>query len=306
MDSLDLSKIKGNFHITRNNTYIVFYGPRLWISTVDKKFVACRKDISSIWKVAFLPGNKLLVDSDSTGYHLIDLRDGTTVCSFGQNNFETKASKFAVSSDGTWAYDYYDWRMYTHVVRMHLINHTITEYTVAAPNAPVSDIICDDSDVPCLLWAQYTNIGGKQFSENGVLLQYQDGICPPGNTIYWKQKWRFEEKRIAMRFFDSAHMVINSDLSVYNTVSGESYHLVEDTSAYGIPDTRFYSCEFDYSRQYVFLVYSNCTCVVSLHDNTIVMRYPGQYSGGCIVGDELLFPSKEGIQSITLPTLRCT
>lgn len=301
MDYLDLSKIKGSYQITRSNSYIVFYGPRLWISTVSMQYVAYRKDITNIWKVAFLPDDKLLVDSDRSGYQLIDLRDGSTICSFRQNHYETKSRKFAVSSDGNWVYDYYDWRMRIHVVKIHLTDFTATVYTVADSSASTHDIICDENDVPCLLQAQYTNIASKQFSENGVLLQYQDGITPPGNTFYWKQKWRFTEKRIAMRFFDSADTVINNDLSVYNTTSGESYTLVDNASAYGIPDTQFYSCELEYSRKYVFLVYSNCTYVISLQSNTVILRCPGQYSCGCIIGNELLFPSKEGIQRIPLP-----
>lgn len=299
MNYLDFFDVKGDYTIIHNDAYIIFFGPQLWVYTIDKQYVVHRKDIANVYKAVFLPGDKVLVDAGKKGYMIISLIDGVTLHSFPQKVYETKAKKFVVSSDGTWVYDYYDWKERIYFVKINLKECTLEEYVVGHGLQATKDISCDENGIPCLLQTQYTNISGTQFSENGILIQYQDDISP-GNTFYWKQKWSFEGKRISMLFFGSVENVITNDLYVYNMKSGEIYFLLENEHNVQVPNTPIFFCSFDYSGKYVFLVYDCFSYVVDIKKRKIIFYHAGRYSLGCIAKNEYLVSSEEGIQCIPL------
>lgn len=297
-----LEQIKGNYWISRNAEYVVLVGKMLWIFKVNGDFVACRKDIPNAFKVAFLPGDRVLTGSGKSGYHLLSLRDGSDLWSMKPHKYETCARRFALSPDGAWAYDFYYWKGDLCFVKIDL-DHGETEGYIVSPGlCRTTDILCDEDGIPCLLQANYSIISGKQVSENGILYQYQD-VLKKGSAYYWKYKWQFNGERIAKRYLGNTDTVITNDLYVYHIKTGDGYYLLENDMDTPMPALKPHDCCIDESGRYIILEYSTVNIVVDWNARKVVSYYAGDFTKGCLVGDEFWVSTKNGIVRKPFPLM---
>ena len=302
MKTPKIEQVKGDYWIFRNAKYVVLVGKKLLIFQVDGTFVVCREDIPNAFKVAFLPGDRLLTGGGKGAYHMLSLTDGTELWSITQQKRESSAEKFALSLDGVWAYDYYSWKDGLHFVRINLDRGEAEEYAVCPGLRSTTDIMCDKDGIPCLLQEHYANIAGEQISENGILYQYQDSF-KPGSSFYWKCKWQFNGKRIARQFLGDTECVITNDLYVYNPKTGVGYYLLENDSAIHLPELEPVNCCIDYSGQYIVLMYNTVNIVVDWNARKAVACYVADYTKGCIVGNQFWVSSKNGILQKPFPSM---
>ena len=229
MNYKELDKVKGSHWIFRNSDYVVFVGKKLWIFKKDGTLIACRKDIPHAYKVAFLPGERLLTGGGNKAeYRLLSLVDGTDIWSFPPiKKKEVCAYRFAISPDYKQAFDYYSWMDGYHLVKLDIQTGEMDICLLQEDLRATKDIMCDENGVPCLLQTHYEEIGGQRVSQNGVRYHYLDDI-DVGNAYYWKYKWQHKGITIADTFLESTELILTKDLYVYEPKSGKTYFLLEN------------------------------------------------------------------------------
>lgn len=302
MQKKDFNNIKNIYGIFRNEKYVVMLGRNLWIFQVNGTYVACRKDIVNPYKIAFLPGDRLLVNGGNKQYNILSLTDGSEIWNVSQVKREGAADRFALSPDGMYAYDYYEWKDDLHFVRIDLKELCGSEYIVSPGLRATGDIICDNEGTPCLLQRHYSVVSGSQISENGILLQYQENF-ELGSSYYWKYKWTFPSKQISHCFLDDADTIITNDLHVYRPSTGESYYLLENTPLWQPPENKHVFCRLDYSKKYIVVQFCNANAVIDYAKRELVACYASGYRIGCIVEDEFWIGSENGVQRKPFPMI---
>ena len=297
-----LEQVKGNYWISRNDEYVVLIGKELWIFKVDGDFVACRKDIPNAFKVAFLSGDRALTGSGKSGYHLLSLKDGSDLWSMKPHKYETCADSFALSPDGVWAYDYYSWKDHLYFVKINLVHGEVEKYIVSPGLRCTKDILCDDDGIPCLLQSHYSIISGEQVSDNGILYQYQD-VLKKGSAYYWKYKWQFGGKQIVEQYLGNTDTVITNDLFVFTPQVGKGYYLLENEVLPQLPKWEPVNIRLDHSGQFVVLMYPTVNIIVDREARRVVARYAGDFTKGCLVGNEFWISTKNGIVRKSFPLM---
>lgn len=293
MSKSDIEKIKGNYTIMRSNHYVVAHGKKLYVFTLTGEMLFCRNDIRNVLKVAFLQEQALLVDSGKS-YSLISLNDGSETWKITQSKREFNSPHFALSPCGTFAYNFYLNKGDYYLEKIDLINARIEEYPLDNELRTANDIQCESSGEPALLRSHYSEIAGRRVSENGIVYPLHEPFGN-GSSYYWKNKWQFQGSQISYAFWRGTESVITNDLHIFQQATGEMQNLLENESRWSPPALAPSSFSIDYSGRFLVLRYSRSNVVIDLTSRCVIAQYAGQYTSGCIIGDEFWISSDSGI-----------
>ena len=192
MDLSVLNKVKGDYVISVFGDYIVFYGQDIRIFHISGAFVARRKDLRNVCKVAALSENRLIIDCASQGaYIILSLLDGSEICRIKFPEMHYAKDHFTVSPDGTAVYDIICLMETFYLLKIDLESKKSTTIKLHKELRGIDDVICDKDGVPCLLASHYETVAGKYISINGVRCVYLDSPNP-ADTCDWKAKWHHD------------------------------------------------------------------------------------------------------------------
>lgn len=209
----DIDRLRGRCDIFFNGHYVVVQGKTLRIFHTDGSCIAWRKDLLYSGRTTFLSGDRMLISSKSV-VHMVDLQSGEDLWTVPLPKTETDLYHFALTPDESCAYTYDHWDGRLLMIRLDLNEREVDSYGVFYDSGATWDIICDEEGIPCVLKSEYENIGGKEFSLNGIRIQDYD-ILYRGSSSYWKSKWQFDMNRVAKYFLGSIDRIVTSDLHIY-------------------------------------------------------------------------------------------
>ena len=285
MKKTDLEKIKGDFHIYSNGEYVVLLGAKLYIFKTDGSLVVCRNDLRHAGRITFLSGNRMLLCSSKTAFHMISLCDGCDIWTAPYTKIELNVAPMAVSYDERFAYTYDEWKGTHFISRIDLQMHEVVIHDMYMDAGSTMDIFCNDAGAPCLLKTRSETIGGKRFQQNGVRIHDFYDVSP-GNTTTWETKWSFEDNRHALCFLGNTDTIVTTDLHIYKPSTGASYNLFESDTLFQCPDHPSSDCWLDTSGHYLCLKYRTANVIIDIHARKAVAQYAADCTRGCLVGNE--------------------
>ena len=301
MGKSDVEKLKGNFTIISSDRYVVAYGKKLCVYTLTGSLVFSRSDIRNIFKATFLKGDALLVDAGRC-YFLISLVDGSDIWRIPQSKREFNSAHFAISPCGIIAYDFYLLNGSYYLQKIDLNNAQIEEYPMDNELRTAKDIQCESDGEPAILRSHYSEISGRRVSENGIVYPIREPFGN-GSSYYWKNKWQFEGSRIVYGFWKSTESVITNDLNIFHHATGGIQNLLKNESQWSPTELAPLSLNTDRSGRFLVLNYSRYNVVIDINMQCVVAQYVGQYTQGCIIGDEFWISSDSGILRKSFPLM---
>jgi len=286
MMKTDLEKIKGNFYtIHYSGEYVVFPGTKLYIFKTDGSLVACRNDLRYAGRISFLSGNRMLLCSSKSTFHMINLCDGSDFWTTPYTKNEFNLSDLVVSHDESFAYTYDQWKCSNFISQLDLQTHEVRIHDMYMDAGGTRGIICNEAGTPCLLKSLNETIGGKHFHQSGVRIHDFDDIAP-GNTTTWETKWSFEGSRNSLRFLDSTDTIVTTDLHIYRPSTGAVLNLLENESSWHPLEQSPFDCWLDISKRYLCLQYQTANTIIDIHARKVVAQYATDHNKGCLIGNE--------------------
>lgn len=304
MDFREINKVKGDYIISAFGDYIVFYGQDIRIFHTSGAFIARRKDLRNIYKVAALSENRLIIDCVSQGaYIILSLLDGSEICRIKYPKMDYTKDHFAVSPDGAAVYDIYCLEENFYLFAIDLATKESKSIYLQRGLRAISDIICDEQGIPCLLEQHFEMVAGRHISINGVRYVYQDDLNP-GSAFDWKEKWCHDFPDIAKFFWGDSETVLTGKLFRYQIITKEKRPLCaegEDLKQFcPYPINDFVMCQ---DGRYVILVYENMDVIFDTVTWKIVARYAKNFYHGCLIDNEYWLCTAEGVQRKPFPCL---
>lgn len=298
-----LDDTKGVYWIYRNKSHVVLVGKKLWILKPDGTIVACRKDVSNVYKVAFLSGDRILTGGGKGAtYRLISLVDGKELWSIPHIKWTCSSDRFAISPDERFAFDFYWWNDKDYLVKIDIQKGCMESYVLKKGLRCTKDIICDDDGALYLLQVHYDETEEGRISQNGIRCEYVNDQANKG-AYDWKYRWQHEGPTISETFLDSPDLILTEDLYVYSPKTKEKFFLLENDPDWTKPGLGMPTCWFDESKQYLSIMYDNVNVVVDWYERRMVARYAGKTRKGCIINDEYWISSEEGIRRVPFPLI---
>lgn len=304
MEYREISKVKGDYSILVFGEYIVFFGKDIRIFHISGAFIARKKALRHVRKVAALSENRMIVDCGSQGaYIVLSLLDGSEICQIKQPKLDYTSRHFAVSPDCSVVYDYYHLKEYCYLFSMDLTTNETNSIYLDRGLRAISDIICDEDGVPCMLEHHFETVAGKHISINGVRYVYQDALNP-GDAYDWKEKWCFDFPDISRLFWADAETVLTEKLSLYQMISKEKHPLctegedLKQFSSYPISD--LVMCQ---DGRHVIFVYKNMDVIFDTVAWKFVARYAKNFYHGYLINNEYWLCTAEGVQRKPFPCL---
>ena len=285
MKKNDLEKVKGSFYIYSNGEYVVLTGTKLYIFKTDGSLVACRNDLRYAGRITFLSGNRMLLCSSKAVFHMIKLCDGSDIWTTPYTKNEFNVADIAVSHDESFAYTYDQWKGTHFISRLDLHTHNVDIYEMYMDSGASGGILCNEAGIPCLLKTLKETIGGKTVHQNGVRLHDFYDVSP-GNTTSWETKWSFDGNRSSLSFLDCIDTIVTTDLHIYRPSTGTFLDLLENEISWQRPAILPSDCWLDFSKRYLCIKYRTTNVIIDIHARKVVGQYAGDYTRGCLIGNE--------------------
>lgn len=298
----DIDKIKGKFSVYSNGEYVVLPGTKLYIFKIDGSLVVCRKDLRYAGRITFLSSNRLLLCDARTGFHMIDLCDGSDFWVAPYTKFELNAAQLAVSPDEAFAYTYDEWKGRSFISRLNLQTQEVDVHDLYMDRGATMGILCDEEGVPCMLKSLGETIGGKLYKQGGVRM-HDYYYLAPGNTTTWKTKWAFQGNRSVFRFLDSTDRMVMCDFCVYEPSTETLTNLLENETSWQLPEKNAVDCWLDRTKSYLCVMYDTANVVIDLHARKVVAQYATDFTCGCLIGDEYWICADDRIHRKPFPAL---
>ena len=280
----EIDKIRGNISVYSNGEYVVLPGTKLYILKTDGSLVACRNDLRNARRITFLSGNKMLLCSSKTVFHMIDLRDGNDLWTAPYTKNELNVADLAVSQDEAFVYTFDQWKGIHFISQLNLQTHEVDIHDMDMDLGATKCIVCDEEGIPCLLKTLSETIGGKHVNQNGIRIHDFNGI-DPGGTTTWKAKWSFHD-RTAIFFLGSTDQILTNDLCIYEPATGSLTPLLKPEDCSQLPNQTICSCWLDFTKRYVCLMYQRGNVIIDTLTCSIAAQYAADYAQGCLIGNE--------------------
>lgn len=298
MHSVHMSNIMGSYRIYRNQEYIVLLGEKLWIFHIDGSCVACRDGFYNATKLVFLSGGRILIcGGKNTMYRLISLRDGNDIWQIKENKKVTVTSnRFAVAPDESYALDYYLWKDTNYLVRIDLLSGVASNHHLHEGFRALVDIVFDSKGSVYLLQTQYDDLGEERVSRNEIR------VLDNKYSSRQKLEFSFQAPSIAAFFWDHEKIITN-DLNVYNLRTGNCDFKLSGNLNYQVYGFGPNDIWFDYSGQYLCVMFDHANIVVDCNTGCTVGLYAGEFAHGCLINGEYWISSNAGIRILPFPCI---
>lgn len=293
----EIEKISGRYTISTRDEYVVLSGKNLVLCNVAGEIITYRPDLRNIHKVAFLSGDRILIDCGILrSYVLLSLVDGSEIWRVAQPKLDYTSRSFAISPDHAYIYDYFYLKEECFLTRISILSQKTTVYAVKSDMRCVSDIKCDIEGFPCLLQHHYES--SENVSINGICC-FTDNVHESVGVF----RWKFEFPRISCYFLGDTETILTEDLYVYNPKTRRMFYLLENELEWESPGMRPLFCRIDESRRYVVLSYDTVNVVIDVINKKMVARYVASFTNGFIVDNEYWISSASGIQRKPFPLI---
>ena len=297
MNEKQLSTINDCGVIHSDGNSVLMHSKNLWLFRTDGSFVAKYKEVRNPSKVAFLPGNKVLVDGLADGsYHYIDLCSGELLWSSIKKGRRLRfMPHFAVAPDAKTLYDlYYDLKGICYIDRIVPEEHLHTKHTIAEKLVTTDDFYCSEDGTLCTLQGEIIE---DYCQPRGVLrLPWIDGEPVPE----WGDRW------ISPAYpgvnCGNEQFILYMNLYVSNRKTNEVFDLLENDTFPRPPHDAF-AYNYDPKTGYLNISYLICDLciIIDCKARKRIAQYfredcfGGVGFRGCVINDEFWVGTKKGI-----------
>lgn len=294
-----LDKLNNVYQIFFSGEYVVIDHTKLHILRPDGTLVACRSDLCYAGRITFLSGNRMLLCSSKSVFHMIDLTTGEDLWTAPYTKTNLNVKPIAISPGEKFAYTYDGWnngKMDTSfITQLNLETHETEIIEMHLDAGASRDICCEDETIPCLLKTLLETVGGKNYLVSGVRLH--DFFCQEARyTNVWKTKWVRETPCGSPEiFFGSTDQVVTSDLKVFTPATGEEIDLLENETQHTLPQENLGYCWLDQTGRYLCLRYMTGNVVIDIRERKIAATYAAEFKRGCLIGNEYWLGTEKGI-----------
>lgn len=297
------STLKGCETMYTNNEYIALVQKRFATIRVDGSELTYYPEIrATVWKVAFLPNDLLLVEGGTDAkYHLISLRDGKILKSCKIPGRRCLRSRhFAVSPDGSIAFDYWNIKNQTFLIRIDLQQLSYESFPIDPYLRMLADIVYVSPQEVLLLQTQSDTVNGAAHMANCVV---SVKITDSGNLPVCYYKWRCAPSR--RPFATDGRYVLNLDLTIRD-LQTESVRSLLAKKPVGFTDIRqFVKRRYYPKEQMLQLADGTKNVFIGFAEQKMIARYNTDKIGlfGCVIGDTFLIGTSEGIITKPFPMI---
>lgn len=295
-----LNELKGISWIRSNGKHWVLVGKKLWICSQDGTMIVCKEDIPNAHTLCFLPDDRLLLcGGNGTSYRLFSLEDGKEIWTVPHiKKMSVTGPRFAVSSDGKWAFDFYDWKGSYCFVKIDLTTGTIDTFELRGGLRAIVDIICDAEDRILLLQTQYDQLDGRHICENEV--RQVDLTTKKTERLHY---WQMDAPFIAKGFLGCATRVLTQNLCAVDVASGAASSIVANTPEWEKPGLGPHDFWFAPETKYLCVAYDNANVIIDLQEKKMVARYSGRFIKGYLRKNQYWMPTEIGVESKPFPLI---
>ena len=277
---------EGAVAIYQYKDYLILQGRDFWIRKLDGSTVVRYHNMHNVFKIKFLPQEQLLIcGGTNTAYRLLSLKTGKEIWSIPTiKKSYVSGLHFAISHDGKYAYDSYNFKDEYHLVRIGLLSGDICSCKLGPGYRALRDIVCDDTcDTLYLLRTQIDNIEGHNVGFNEI--QSLDFDAPRCCETICNWKSDGTQNSVAAFFLGDYKHVMSRDLSIFESRTGKVYSLVANEPNGINPGRRPIDCWFDASKQYLHLKYDNGNIIIDCKNRKMAARYAASFARGCLIDD---------------------
>ena len=300
-----LDKLKNVYDIHFNGEYVVIAHTKLHILRPNGTLVTCRDDLRYASRITFLSGKRLLLCSNKTVFHMIDLTTGEDLWTAPYTKNNLNVNPIVISPNEKFAYTYDRWNDgkidKSFISQLNLDTHETEIIDMYLDVGATADICCEDETTPCLLKYYLEEVGGKTYRITGVRLH--DFFCQEARrTNKWKTKWYYEGSGIQpMIFLDSTDRVATSNLHIYTPTTGEDIDLLENETENIIAREYPNHCWLDYTRRYLCVQYQKGNAIIDIQERKIAATYAADYKKGCLISNKYWLGTEKGVVRKTFP-----
>lgn len=282
--------------------YIILQGTDFWVCKLDGTTVLRYHNMPNVHKVSFLPQNQLLIcGGTNTSYRLLCLQTGAEIWRIPIiRKSYVSGRHFALSYDGMYAYDYYNYKDDYYIVQINLQTGEMRSCKVGMGFRALTDIICaENSDSLFLLRTQIDDVDGRSIGLNEIQRFEFPSLCYCETICRWESDGNGNS--LAAFFLGDCRSVISEDLHVFESDTGKTYSLVENDPDWIKPGFGPNDCWVDASNRYICLSYDNVNVVLDRKKQKMVARYAASFARGCLIGDTYWIPSTDKVEKKPFP-----
>lgn len=296
--------LKGAVSVYRHEDYLALQGKDFWVCKFDGTTVLRYQNMPNIHKLAFLPQDMLLIcGGTNTAYRLFCLKTGEEIWRIPTIKKSWVSGRhFALSRDGKYAYDYFDYKDGYHIVRINLQSGDMCSRKIGPGYRALTDIICSHtSDALYLLRTQIDEVDGRNIGFNEI--QRLDFSSPSDYESICKWESAGTHSAIAAFFLGDCERILSRDLRVYESKTKKVYSLVENELDWTQPGLGPNDCWVDTSNRYICLNYDNVNVVLDPNKRKMVARYAAPFARGCLIGDTYWIASGDKVEKKAFPVI---
>ena len=311
MSSNVFEELKNTHLIVDSEEYIVLFDKTLYIMKKSDLTVKNLTEYRDVFKGLILSGNRLLIDcGKQRSYIMLDLATGLELWRVPIPKSDYTYSKFVVTPDHHFVYDYANKKGKYILIRIDTGNQTVKHSLIENEYRCVYDLICDHDG---LVWSlqghlEFDETQNAETSESfssvgGVHLETLQAIAAPIEKE-WRHRWEANATQPFHLFLGNADLVMNEDLTVFCAENHTTYSLVGNDAGWGGSSSHLCSCRCFTNSSYIMLVYDRENIIIDLHTRKMIARYAVElFHKGCLIDGEFWIGTTEGILRKPFPAI---
>ena len=287
--------------ISQNKDFLIFKGRKVHSMRRDGTGLTVYPEIQPCaGKLAFLPGNRLLIQGGSDEcYHILSLEEGRTLASIQLPTDRTNPAKdFTLSADGKTAYDYWELWEKKYVVKIDLERFTYETFRYPLSMRCLDSIHCCESGELLLMESMIGKVKGVSRTLHQLTsARLQNGTCEVTVKYQWDAPMKFNG------YFANDHYVLNRDLKVYDLHTGATIDLLKNTKHPYTQRNGFHGYVYYPEEQYLLVYDGRQNDIIDCRNQKLIARYdtPGSSYTGCLIDGAFWLGTDNGIVQKPFP-----
>lgn len=287
----------------------IYPHPHHWIFC-GNKFQSCSKQGGpvttysevkpSIYRLAHIPNNRLLVDDNRSVLHLLDLDEGKVIASRKLTKKRVNISRYAVSYDGETAFCVWCWGKNWYLCKFDLSNLDYCIYSYRPTLYCVRDIVFNAENQLLVLETQSVCTNGERISQNLISsVSIQGDFCNVVPVCRWDGQ--------CVGLYCDGEYVLESNFSIREVNTQKTFSLLENSDILLPP--KYAALSHVYYPEYHYLQVVNTThnIFIDCEKRKIIARYSNDpqkliFSGIC-TGDAFWIGKPDGIYAMPFPII---